>query len=130
MKLYIDTSDREKIVVGLDEARFETDAKEGSSQKLLPFIEEVLKKKGKKIEDVSEIEVATGPGSFTGLRVGVSVANTLGWSLSVPVNGKNIQKDGPIEIKYEIWLQEVLGVYQGYLPPGVQEIVWVEILNY
>ena len=100
MKLYIDTSDRDKIVVGLDEQRFETASKEGSSQKLLPFIEEILNKEGKEIKEVTEIEVNTGPGSFTGLRVGVSVANTLGWALDIPVNGKNIQKDGPIEINY------------------------------
>ena|SRR3972149_429214 len=101
MKLYIDTSDRDKIIVGIDEQRFETDSKEGSSQKLLPFIEEVLKKKGASIKQITEIEVNTGPGSFTGLRVGVSVANTLGWALGIPVNGKIIQKDGPIEIAYE-----------------------------
>lgn len=100
MKLFIDTSDRNKIIVGIDEKRFETEAKEGSSQKLLPFIDKVLKKKGKTIQDVTKIEVNTGPGSFTGLRVGVSVANTLGWVLRIPVNGKNIQKDGPIEINY------------------------------
>ena len=100
MKLFIDTSDRDKIVIGIDEKRFETEAKEGSSQKLLPFLDEVFKKKGNKIEEVTEIEVNTGPGSFTGLRVGVSVANTLGWVLGIPVNGKNIQKDGPIDINY------------------------------
>ena len=50
MKLFIDTSDREKIIVGIDEKRFETASKEGSSQKLLPFIEEILGKEDKKIE--------------------------------------------------------------------------------
>ena len=100
MKLFIDTSDRNKIIVGIDERRFETASKEGSSQKLLPFIEEILNKEGKEIKEVTEIEVNTGPGSFTGLRVGVSVANTLGWALGIPVNGKNVQKDGPIEINY------------------------------
>lgn len=101
MKLFIDTSDREKIIVGIGEKKFETDSKEGSSQKLLPFIENILEKEGKKIEDISEIEVATGPGSFTGLRVGVSVANTLGWALGIPVNGKNIKSGGPVDIVYE-----------------------------
>ena len=90
MKLYIDTSDRDKIIVGIDEQRFETDSKEGSSQKLLPFIEEILNKEGKEIKDVTEIEVATGPGSFTGLRVGVAIANTLGIILQIPINNKSI----------------------------------------
>src|SRR3989304_6769463 len=100
MKLYIDTSDREKIIVGIDKKRFETIAYEEKSQKLLPFIVEVLKKEEKDIKDISEIEVNLGPGSFTGLRVGVSVAKALGWSLGVPVNGKDLKKDTQLDIKY------------------------------
>lgn len=100
MKLYINTTDREKIVVGIGERKFESPAKQGASQKLLPFIEEVLEKEGKTIKDISEIEVNTGPGSFTGLRVGVSVANTLGWALNVPVNGKDLRKGETVDIQY------------------------------
>ena len=100
MKLFIDTSDREKIVVGVGDKRFETKAKEGASQRLLPFIDEVLKKEGISFKDIKEIEVDTGPGSFTGLRVGVSVANALGWGLGIPVNGKNISKKDSVDINY------------------------------
>ena len=101
MKLYIDTSDGQKIIVGIDDKRFKTDARQEKAQKLLPFIDNLLKKQGKKLEDIKEIEVNTGPGSFTGLRVGVSVANTLGWALEVPVNGKDLRKGEVVEIKYE-----------------------------
>jgi len=101
MKLYIDTANSEKIIVGLDRERFETKAREEKSQKLLSFIDEILKKKGKKIQDISEIEVNTGPGSFTGLRVGVSVANTIGWAKGIPVNGKYLGKGELSDIKYE-----------------------------
>ena len=55
MKLYIDTSNSEKIVVGLDEKKFETPAKKGASQRLLPFIVELLEKEGKKLEEIKEI---------------------------------------------------------------------------
>ncbi|MDD5147084.1 MAG: hypothetical protein PHV63_00840 [Candidatus Daviesbacteria bacterium] len=44
-------------------------------------------------KDLDGIEVETGPGSFTGLRVGVSVANALGFALEIPVNGKKIETD-------------------------------------
>ena len=44
-------------------------------------------------KDLKEVEVEIGPGSFTGLRVGVSVANALGYSLNIPVNGKKIETD-------------------------------------
>ena len=101
MKLYINTSSSEKIIVGLDEKKFETEAKKGASQRLLPFIVELIEKKRKKLEDIKEIEVNTGPGSFTGLRVGVSVANALGWALGIPVNGKDLKKGEVVDIKYE-----------------------------
>jgi len=100
MKLFIDTSNSEKIVVGLDDERFTADAREEKAQMLLAFIDEVLKKKNRKIKDITEIEVNTGPGSFTGLRVGLSVANTIGWVLGIPVNGKDIKKDGPVLPQY------------------------------
>jgi tRNA threonylcarbamoyladenosine biosynthesis protein TsaB len=100
MKLFIDTSDSQRIVVGVNGKKFETDAKEGASQRLLPFIVELLKKQGKKLKDITEIEVNTGPGSFTGLRVGVSVANALGWALKILVNGKDLRKGEIVDIKY------------------------------
>ena len=101
MILHIDTSDSEKIVVGLDDKKYEADSKEEKSQKLLSFIDEILIKEGKKIDEIDEIKVNTGPGSFTGLRVGVSVANALGWVLGVSVNGKNLQEGEVVDIKYE-----------------------------
>lgn len=100
MKLFIDTSDRDKIVIGVGDKKFQTSAREQKSQKLLPFIDEVLKKEKTSIDKITEVEVNIGPGSFTGLRVGVSIANTLGWALGILVNGKNIKKDGPVDIKY------------------------------
>jgi len=99
LKLYIDTSDREKIIIGIDEKRFETSAKEKSSQKLLPFIDQILTSEGRSVKDIKEIEVNTGPGSFTGLRIGVAVANALGFGLGIPVNGSLVLTK-PVEIIY------------------------------
>lgn len=101
MKLFIDTSNSEKIVVGLNDKRYTADSKVEKSQMLLSFIDQLLKKRNKKISDIKEIEVNTGPGSFTGLRVGVSVANTLGWGSGIPVNGKDLRKSEVVEVKYE-----------------------------
>ena len=96
MKLFIDSSNREKIIIGLDDKQYLTPAVELKSQKLLPFLMECLQKQNLILQDITAIEVAIGPGSFTGLRVGVCVANTLGWVLGVPVNGKMVEKDGPV----------------------------------
>ena len=100
MQLYIDTSSSEIITLKIDDAVFVTDARQDKSQRLLPFIEDTLATKDKGLSDISGIEVFTGPGSFTWLRVGVSVAQSLGWALNVPVNEKNIHAQKFIEIKY------------------------------
>lgn len=87
MKLFIDTSSSEKIVVGLDKLKFEATSKQEKSQKLLPFISSVLYEQGKSFSDIQKIEVIEGPGSYTGLRVGIAVANALAWVLNIKVNG-------------------------------------------
>ena len=51
---------------------------------LLPMAEEMLKNCGVKLEDVDVVAVAAGPGSFTGLRIGVSAAKGLAWTLDKP----------------------------------------------
>lgn len=88
MKLFLDTSSNSETVVRLDDTEIKKGSKVTHSQVVLPMIENLLDKKGKKLADITEIEVATGPGSFTGLRVGAAIANALGFALKVSVNGK------------------------------------------
>ncbi len=101
MKLYIDTSSSEKIIVGINGQMHETDSRKEKSQKLLSFIVELFERKDMELKDISEVEINTGPGSFTGLRVGVSVAQALGWTLGVLVNGKDILGGGILEIEFK-----------------------------
>lgn len=103
MILYIDTSDRELITVALDKEVFKTSSKKEKSQRLLPFINKVLKKKKLTLKDLTEIKVNTGPGSFTGLKVGVAVAQALGFSLGILVNSKDMKKGETIKITYWVY---------------------------
>lgn len=48
-------------------------------------IEELLKGQDKKLTDIEGIVAYEGPGSFTGLRIGLTVANALSYSLPVPI---------------------------------------------
>ena len=99
MKLYINTSDNSKTIVGLDKERLEKPTGPDKSQQVLGLINQILNKNKKTLKDLTAIEVETGPGSFTGLRVGISVANALGWTLEIPINGEKI--GGLVEPKYE-----------------------------
>lgn len=94
--LKIDTSEAGKIKVGLEigERKIEkTSEQEFGSQALMPLIKEILKESGVDQKDLTGIEVNTGPGSYTGLKVGVAVANALGMALKIPVNGKKMELD-------------------------------------
>ena len=51
------------------------------SSKLLPIIDNGLKEQNLKLENIDKIFVVNGPGSFTGIRVGVTVAKTIAWAL-------------------------------------------------
>ena len=51
------------------------------SSKLLPIIDNGLKEHNLKLENIDKILVVNGPGSFTGIRVGVTVAKTIAWAL-------------------------------------------------
>jgi len=100
MKLHIDTSNPEQITIHIDDQAITAGSRKKRAQYLLALIDKTLKKEGRSLKDISTIEVNTGPGSFTGIRVGVSIANALGWALDVPVNGRNIKKEGPIIPNY------------------------------
>lgn len=54
---------------------------------LLPAVDRVLADAGVKLDAVTGIVVGTGPGPYTGLRVGLMTADTFGLALGVPVHG-------------------------------------------
>ncbi|WP_313893432.1 tRNA (adenosine(37)-N6)-threonylcarbamoyltransferase complex dimerization subunit type 1 TsaB [Psychrobacillus sp.] len=51
----------------------------------MPAIEELLKKAGVQANEIDAIAVAKGPGSYTGVRIGVTIGKTLAWTLNIPI---------------------------------------------
>ncbi len=52
---------------------------------LLPFVDEVLKQGGCTVSDLNGVAVSIGPGSYTGLRIGVSTAKGIAYTAGIPV---------------------------------------------
>lgn len=93
--LFLDTS-KPMTEIGLyeDDKLIEMDVFEGYktlSSLLLTKIESLLTKHQIEIKDLGGIVCFTGPGSFTGLRIGISMANSISYSLNIPI--AQINKD-------------------------------------
>jgi len=87
------------------------------SKELLPNIDKLLKKNKIKSEQLKWVAVNLGPGSFTGLRVGISVANTFGYGLNIPVIGKaNIAGDAKARIESLLKLKTTSKSFKQVLP--------------
>lgn len=98
--LHIDTTNNQKITVNLNndsKIQLTEDAHILRSQALLPLITKLLKKNKINLKDISEIKVNRGPGSYTGIRVGLAVANAMGYALGIKVNGKDMETEGIYE---------------------------------
>ena len=76
MKMYLDTSTN-IVILKLDGKEYQADLGHDMAEKLLGFIHEKLQENSKDFKDITKIEFNSGPGSFTGLRIGASIVNTL-----------------------------------------------------
>ena len=75
------------------------------SQTLMVMAEDLLKQCGKTVSDVTAVAVAEGPGSFTGVRIGVAAAKGLSWGGQIPCYGVSTLEA----------MAETLGVYEGHV---------------
>ena len=79
------------------------------SQTLMVMAEDVLKQCGKSAQDVEAVAVAEGPGSFTGVRIGVAAAKGYAWGKEIPCYGVSTLEA----------MAESLGIYEGYICPAM-----------
>ncbi|UKS25075.1 tRNA (adenosine(37)-N6)-threonylcarbamoyltransferase complex dimerization subunit type 1 TsaB [Paenibacillus sp. HWE-109] len=89
--LAIDTSSSAMTVALLDNGKrlgeVSSYAERNHSIGLLPHIQELLAKLDLKPQDLQSVAVGQGPGSYTGVRIAVSVAKTFAWSLGLDLIG-------------------------------------------
>ena len=77
------------------------------SQTLMTMAEDMLASCGKRPQDVEAVAVAAGPGSFTGVRIGVAAAKGFAWGRQIPCYGVSTLEA----------MARALGVWQGYVVP-------------
>lgn len=87
--LYIDTHSEQIELVLFQKDNFyrkESDnhAKQHSSV-IMPLLQELLEECSLSVHDLTDIIVINGPGSFTGVRLGVTIAKTLAYTLNIPI---------------------------------------------
>ncbi len=75
------------------------------SQTLMVMAQDVLKTAGKTVRDVTHVAVAEGPGSFTGVRIGVAAAKGFAWGGEIPCCGVSTLEAMALG----------LGLYEGYI---------------
>lgn len=87
LTLFLDLASHDKVFALVSDAKTELilhidDQKQ--EEKLMETIEYMLGKQEKTFSDITDIACVTGPGGFTSLRVGVSLANALSYTLDIP----------------------------------------------
>lgn len=112
MILFIDSS-TEKLQLWLKkddfEVNFEKTLGREMAKNILAEIKEFLAENDANWQNLRGICVFTGPGSFTGLRIGMTVANTLADSLKIPILGeKNSDSSKNDDENLENWREIAL----------------------
>lgn len=68
-------------------AQIETNISRNQSEQLLPAIDQLVSDAGWQASDLERVVVSAGPGSYTGLRIGVTTAKTLAYTLGIELVG-------------------------------------------
>ncbi|MBT2729239.1 tRNA (adenosine(37)-N6)-threonylcarbamoyltransferase complex dimerization subunit type 1 TsaB [Bacillus sp. ISL-75] len=110
--LAIDTSNYALGVALLEDnqvlGEYITNLKKNHSVRIMPAIQTLMKDCEKVPADLTKIVVAKGPGSYTGVRIGVTIAKTLAWTLKIPLVGIS---------SLEILASGVGRYFDGYVSP-------------
>ena len=127
---YIDTHS-DNIVLGLYKDNkvlkfIEFKTTNSHSKHIMPLLDNLLKDQKLELNDINEVIVVIGPGSFTGIRLGVTIAKTIAMALSIPIypitslNAKSLS----IEFEKTSWflVEEKNGYYACSFTPNKELI--------
>ena len=123
--LLIDTSSFFMHVAVLEDKNvlyhFKEEIKMDMASRIVPVIEEAFQNLSFKIEDIDKIFVVNGPGSFTGIRVGVTAAKMIAWALKkdiITLSSLEFLATTSVDKKYHI---PAIDARRGYVYAGVYD---------
>ncbi len=135
--LFISTFDK-IITIGLlkDGKVLDTNIKESTqnhSVYTMPMIESILNKNKVDVKKLSEIIVVNGPGSFTGVRIGVTIAKTFAYTLNIPIKTITSLLAYAVSLdsndKKVITISDMKGKYVGYFDYNNKVIEYIYLKN-
>ena len=87
--LFIDSATTNLVVAIINDGKiayiYNNNDNHDTSCKMMPVLAEAFENVGLKPQDIDKIFAVTGPGSFTGIRVGLTVAKTMAYTLNIPI---------------------------------------------
>ena len=89
------------------------------TERLLPSIESLMKELGWNFTELNGLAVIHGPGSFTGLRIGISVIKGLAFGLGIPVVPGNALEIAALQIEGAGWICPVMDARRGEVFTGL-----------
>ncbi|MEN0647993.1 tRNA (adenosine(37)-N6)-threonylcarbamoyltransferase complex dimerization subunit type 1 TsaB [Caldifermentibacillus hisashii] len=115
--LGVGIASNEKII-----GEYITNIKRNHSTRVLPAIDFLLKDCGMDIKEINKIIVANGPGSYTGLRIGLTIGKTLAWTLNIPIVGVSSLKLMAAGARYfDGFISPVIDARRGNIFTGLYE---------
>ncbi len=131
--LYIDTSSSYLYTSIVENDKVMAEIKEEYGQSLsevaLPRIVSMFEKNNLSPKDIDKIIVVNGPGSFTGIRIGITIAKIYAWSLNIPITTIYSLEAMAISSKEKKYHIPILNARRGYVYTAIYDNEYKEILK-
>lgn len=131
--LYIDTSSSYLYSAIVEDDKLLSEIKEEYGQNLskvaLPRIASMFEDNNISAKDIDKIIVVNGPGSFTGIRIGLTIAKTYAWSLNIPITSILSLEAMALSSTNSIYHVPVINARRGYVFAAIYDKDYNEVLK-
>lgn len=131
--LYIDTSSSYLYSAIVEDSNLLAEIKENYGQSLsevaLPKIVSMFEKLKMTAKDIDKIFVVNGPGSFTGIRIGVTIAKVYAWSLKLPISTILSLEAMAVSSNQKKYHVPIINARRGYVFGAIYDEEFKEVLK-